>query len=81
MSSWRQIASSNPVITIQKETEPWGHVGLGQCHTGQGRPGLFFCSLYLHSLNFFLIHLFTYSFIWDLPKYLLNGREALGIQS
>lgn len=46
---------------------------------GQGRP--LFCSLYLDSLNFFFIHLFTYSFIWDLPKYLLNGREALGIQS
>lgn len=48
-----------PGHSIQKETEPWGHVGLGQCHTGQGRP--LFCSLYLHSLIFFS-HSFVHTF-------------------
>lgn len=68
---------------IQKETEAWGHVGLGQCHTGQGRAEqASFLFPLLAFIGFFFSFICSHiSFIWDLPKYLLNGKEAPGIQS
>lgn len=54
MSSWRQIASSSPVITYKRKLRPggmWVLANVTQGRAGQSRP--LFCSLYLHSLDFF----------------------------
>lgn len=80
MSSWRQIASANLVITDRRKLSPGGMWVLANVTQGrQGRPLLFPLLAFIEFLSSLICsHI---SFIWDLPKYLLNGREALGIQS